>query len=296
VNQFDKARLWIAQASTVLAEERAQAPDTPLLALDIPEVDPIRFYLKDEAAHPSGSLKHRLAHALLTHAICSGAIGPETVIVEASSGSTAISIAWFARMLGLQFVAVVPALTAPAKIEAIRSLGGEVSLVEPGKDICVEAADIAKNRRGYFINQFARALEATDWRDSNVAESLFSQLALTEAPVRWVVVGAGTGGTSATIGRYICHRPEFAAVRLCVVDPEESAFFRSFVQDDPEARGRTSKVVEGIGRGRVEPGFSPLLIDRMISVTDDASIAASHWLRQRSSRIGTLPKISPSRQ
>jgi cysteine synthase A len=75
--------------------------------------------LKDESAHPTGSLKHRLAHALV-HAIASGEVGPDTGIVEASSGSTAISEAWFARALGRRFVAVVP----PHGVEPAGKKGG----------------------------------------------------------------------------------------------------------------------------------------------------------------------------
>ncbi|MCW4460795.1 pyridoxal-phosphate dependent enzyme [Sphingomonas sp. BT-65] len=276
-------RSWVARAMAILADERRRAADTPLIRLPVPEIAGVDFYLKDETAHPSGSLKHRLAHALFAHAICSGEIGPGTVIVEASSGSTAISEAWFAHRLGLPFVAVIPAATAPAKIIAIREAGGEVVCVAPGTDLCVFAADLADQRGGHFMNQFARAAEATDWRGSNnIAQSLFAQMQREEHPVpAWIVVGAGTGGTSATIGRYIRLRPELARARLCVVDPEGSAFFAAYSAGDRAAIGRTSPVVEGIGRACVEPGFNPKLIDAMLAVPDVASVAGAHWLRDR---------------
>ena len=66
--------------------------------------------------HPTGSLKHRLARSLFLYGLCNGWIGPEsTTIVEASSGSTAVSEAYFARLLGLPFVAVMPASTSPRR-------------------------------------------------------------------------------------------------------------------------------------------------------------------------------------
>ena len=89
----------------------------------------------------------------------------------------------------------------------------------------------------------------------------------------WVVVGAGTGGTSATIGRYIRYRRH--ATRLCVVDPERSAFFPSYAQGSDVVTGASSRI-EGIGRPRVEPSFLPDVVDRMIAVPDAASIAAAH--------------------
>src|SRR3546814_2560629 len=76
-----------------------------------------------EASHPTGSLKHRLARSLFLYALCNGRLQAGQAVVDASSGSTAISEAWFARLLGLPFVAVMPACTAPPKIEAVRALG-----------------------------------------------------------------------------------------------------------------------------------------------------------------------------
>ncbi|ETI64966.1 cysteine synthase [Sphingobium sp. C100] len=280
---FNSTRTWTARAVAFLAEERRRAADTPLIRIDLPEFPGIDLYLKDESTHPSGSLKHRLAHALFLHAICNGDIDQATLIVEASSGSTAISEAWFARELGLEFVAVVPTSTALAKIEAIQAIGGEVQTAPLGEDICEHARRIACERGGHFMDQFRRAAEVTDWRGSNnIAESVFAQLRDEPHPMPdWVIVGAGTGGTSATIGRYIRLRPELAATRLCVVDPEGSAFFRAYSCSDPEATGCTSRVVEGIGRARVEPSFMPKVVDRMLSVSDVLSVAGAHWLEQR---------------
>ncbi len=91
----------------------------------------------------------------------------------------------------------------------------------------------------------------------------------------WVVVGAGTGGTSATIGRYLRYRR--LPTRLAVVDPEGSAFFPGWRDGDPAATGRPSRI-EGIGRPRVEPSFVPTIVDRMFCVPDAASVAAMRHL------------------
>jgi cysteine synthase A len=125
------------------------------------------------------------------------------------------------------------------------------------------------------MDQFTYADRATDWRgNNNIAESIFQQLALERHPIPlWVVVGAGTGGTSATIGRY--NRLRRHPTRLCVVDPENSSFFESWRTGDPTvATGRGSRI-EGIGRPRVEASFQPSVVDRMVRVPDAASVAAA---------------------
>jgi cysteine synthase len=282
----DANRAWIAQAIAKLDADRRREIDTPLLALSLPELPACRIYIKDETAHPTGSLKHRLARSLFLHAICNGDIREHTTVVEASSGSTAISEAYFANLLGLPFIAVVPRGTAPAKREAIARAGARIHLVEPSDEISAVAARIAREMGGHFMDQFTFAERATDWRgNNNIAESLFAQLAQHAYPIpHWIVVGAGTGGTSATIGRYIRYQPKLNATRLCVVDPEGSAFFPYFEAGDPKACGGCGGIIEGIGRARVEPSFMRNVVDLMMAVPDAASIAGARWLESRLKR------------
>ena len=283
---IDANRSWIAKAISKLDEDRRREVDTPLLALSLPELPLCRIYIKDETAHPTGSLKHRLARSLFLHAICNGDIREHTTLVEASSGSTAISEAYFANLLGLPFIAVVPRGTATAKREAIARAGAQIHLVDPHDEISAVAARVAREMNGHFMDQFTFAERATDWRgNNNIAECLFAQLAEQTHPVpAWIVVGAGTGGTSATIGRYIRYRPELSATRLCVVDPEGSAFFPYFEAGDPNVSGGCGGIIEGIGRARVEPSFMRNVIDRMMAVPDAASIAGARWLESRLQR------------
>ena len=95
-------RSWLKNALACLAQEAARSADTHLLRLDLPAFPGIRFYFKDEAAHPTGSLKHRLARSLFLYALCNGWVREGTTVVEASSGSTAVSEAYFAQLLGLR--------------------------------------------------------------------------------------------------------------------------------------------------------------------------------------------------
>ena len=273
-------RAWVAEAIGLIHADARRSADTHLIKLDRVGPPGIDIYLKDESTHPSGSLKHRLARSLFLYGLCNGRIHRNTPIIEASSGSTAISEAYFARLLGLRFIAVIPASTASAKIRQIAFMGGECEKVA-GARIYEAAQRLADELGGHYMDQFTFAERATDWRgNNNIAESIFQQMAAEPHPVpRWVVVGAGTGGTSSTIGRYIRYRPELLGqCRLCVVDPENSVFLEHFRTGRTDLASSRGSRIEGIGRPRVEPSFQRDVVDRMIAVPDAASIACIRWL------------------
>jgi cysteine synthase A len=116
-------RNWTREAIRRLEADFCRSADTHLIRVELRGTPGVTLYLKDESVHPSGSLKHRLARSLLLYGLCNGWIGPDTVLVEATSGSTAVSEAYFARLIGLKFIAVVPRAIASAKIDAIRFQG-----------------------------------------------------------------------------------------------------------------------------------------------------------------------------
>jgi cysteine synthase A len=267
------ARDWVDEAIRRVEADANRSADTHLVPVALPAYPDVDLYLKDESTHPTGSLKHRLARSLFLYALCNGEIAEGTTVLEASSGSTAVSEAHFARMLGLPFVAVMPRSTTAEKITLIEREGGRCHLVEDPTTVYAEAARLAADTRGHYLDQFTYAERATDWRgNNNIAESIFEQMRLERFPVpRWVVVGAGTGGTSATIGRYLRYRRYDTS--LAVVDPEDSAFFPSWRDGDDELTTGCGSRIEGIGRPRVEPSFLPGVVDRMIVVPDAASIA-----------------------
>jgi len=270
---------WVSSAIRMLEADANRSADTHLHLFPLPAVWGIDLYLKDESVHPTGSLKHRLARSLILYGLVNGLIDEGTVLVESSSGSTAVSEAYFARMLGLEFVTVVPRGTSQEKIDLIEFYGGRCHFVDRADEISPEARRLASDCRGHYLDQFTYAERATDWRgNNNIAESVFSQLAQERHPIpRWIVVGAGTGGTSATFGRYVRYRRH--ETQVAVVDPEGSAFHAVW-RGETDAVGRPSRI-EGIGRPRVEPSFVPSVIDEMITVPDAASVAAIRLLRER---------------
>lgn len=284
----NKTREWVSSSILAINADFNRSADTHLITLELPllKAAGIDIYLKDESTHPSGSLKHRLARSLFLYGLCNGKITKATTIIEASSGSTAISEAYFARLLGLPFIAVVPNSTAPEKIKQIEFYGGHCVAVKPS-EIYGKAAALALELDGYYMDQFTNAERATDWRgNNNIADSLFSQMEQERHPIpSWVVMSAGTGGTTATIGRYIRYSGTYCnRTMLCAVDPENSVFHSYYLSRDKTLTNDQCSRIEGIGRPRVEPSFLPDVIDNMISVPDAASIAALYWLEQKLGR------------
>lgn len=266
-------RIWVNQAIRAIQRESARSADTHLLHVQFSEFPGIDFYFKDEASHPTGSLKHRLARSLFLYALCNGRLTEGMDVVDASSGSTAISEAWFARMLGLKFTAVMPETTSPGKIEAIRALGGICDLTPVGRCTQDRAREIARSG-ACFLDQFGLAERATDWRgNNNIAESIIGQLESEAHPIpRHVVCGAGTGGTSATIGRFLRYRA--LDTELTVAEPKGQVFADGWRTRNRSASVPCCSFIEGIGRQNVEPSFQFDVVDRVIEVEDVDSIAA----------------------
>ena len=138
---------WVTEAIAAVEADANRSADTHLLPFPLPREWGVDLYLKDESSHPTGSLKHRLARSLFLYGLCNGWIGPRTTVVEASSGSTAVSEAYFARMLGLPFIAVMPATTSPEKIALIEFQGGKCHLVDDPADVVAEARRLAERLR-----------------------------------------------------------------------------------------------------------------------------------------------------
>ncbi|WP_327070193.1 PLP-dependent cysteine synthase family protein [Kitasatospora sp. NBC_01250] len=273
-------RGWLKEAVRRVQADANRSADTHLLRFPLPPQWGIDLYLKDESTHPTGSLKHRLARSLFLYGLCNGWIRPGKPVIEASSGSTAVSEAYFAKLIGVPFIAVMAKTTSQAKIDLIQLHGGSCHLVDDPSEVYEVSARLAAETGGHYMDQFTYAERATDWRgNNNIAESVFAQLRLEPHPEpAWIVATAGTGGTSATIARYV--RYQQYDTRICVADPENSCFFDGWLDHDAGATCESGSRIEGIGRQRMEPSFVPGAIDRMMKVPDAASIAGIRVLER----------------
>ncbi|MFC3110052.1 PLP-dependent cysteine synthase family protein [Undibacterium arcticum] len=274
------SRTWVKQAVRIIEADFNRSADTHLFPLQLPAFPDIQLYIKDESSHPTGSLKHRLARSLFLYALCNGWIQRGSTIIEASSGSTAVSEAYFARLLNLPFIAVMPRSTSPEKIACIEFYGGRCHLIDEASQVADESHRLARETGGHFMDQFTYAERATDWRgNNNIAESMFMQMRDEPHPIpSWIVCGAGTGGTSATLGRYV--RYQRYDTQICVADPDYSVFFDYYLNGDSTLTASQGSRIEGIGRPRVESSFVRDVVDAMVKVPDGYSLAALQYLEQ----------------
>jgi len=161
----------VTEAIRLVEADANRSADTHLHPFPLPADWGVDVYLKDESVHPTGNLKHRLARSLFLYALVNGWIVEGTTVVEASSGSTAVSEAYFARLIGVPFVAVMPRSTSPEKIALIERYGGRCHYVDRGPDMYEEAQRLAAECGGHYIDQFTYAERATDCEATTTSPS-----------------------------------------------------------------------------------------------------------------------------
>lgn len=155
IDRSDPAgRAWVDEAIRKVEADANRSADTHLLKLDVTSCKGVDVYLKDESTHPTGSLKHRLARSLFLYGLVNGQIRETTTLIESSSGSTAVSEAYFARLLGLPFIAVIPRWTSQEKIDLIERKGGTCHFVDEGQSIYDESIRLARETGGHYLDQF----------------------------------------------------------------------------------------------------------------------------------------------
>jgi len=190
----------------------------------------------------------------------------------------AVSQAYFARLLGLEYTTVVPGRTRPVRRRMIEEQGGRCVPFDPPLAVYGHALQLARSARGHYLDHLRRVGGALDWRGprSLGAEILRDLDGLGAGPPVWVVVGVGSGATSAAVGRHLRERGH--KTRLAVVDPENSAYFPGWVSDFPGYSTGMPTRIENIGRPRMEPAFDASVVDLVIPVPDAAGVAAMRHL------------------
>ena len=251
-------RSWVDEAIRRVDADANRSADTHLHVFPLPESWGVDLYLKDESVHPTGSLKHRLARSLFLYGLCNGWIGPETTIVEASSGSTAVS-------RGVLRAAARPAVRRrhagvdqPEKIALIEFHGGRCHLVDDAaRDLRGVAPARGRERRPLHgpvhprraRDRLARQqqhrrvdLRPDGQRAASAAGRGSSSAPAPAAPARR---SAATSATAAT--RRGC------ASSIPRTPPSSTAGPTTTRRSPPAQPSR----IEGIGRPRVEPSFMP---------------------------------------
>jgi cysteine synthase A len=214
-----------------------------------------RVFIKLEFVNPTGSHKDRIALYMIKDAIQRYGLKPGDVVVEASSGNTAISVAFVAQQLSLKPIIVVPRGTSKSKIAMLRLLGAEV--VEGGdkpsdEDYYIRLAErIARDRRGVFLNQYANPANAQAHYETTAVE-IWRAL---DGEVSAFVMGVGTGGTITGVGRFLKERKKDALI--VAVTPKGS----------PLAGGTVGDRIEGLLYTDIPPLLDRSIIDKVIEVS-----------------------------
>lgn len=231
---------------------------TPLVRLQrIAKKAPV--YVKLEYMNPTGSHKDRIALYMIKEAEQRGLLKPGGLVVEASSGNTAISVAWLASQLGYKALIVVDEGTSPAKVALIKALGAEVVSAPrvpwDHPDHMVKLAKrLAAERNGVFLNQFENEANVRAHYETTAAE-VYEELG---SGIGAFVMGIGTGGTIAGVAKFL--RERGVPARIVGIVPRGS----------PVATGRQTlgEPIEGLATSTVSGIYVRYsnLIDEVVEV------------------------------
>ena len=239
---------------------------TPLLELTHIEAQenlPAKILAKLEYFNPAGSVKDRIAKAMIDDAEASGKLKPGSVIIEPTSGNTGIGLAAVAAAKGYRIIIVMPETMSVERRQLMKAYGAELVLSEGAKGMkgaIAKADELAKEIPNAFIpGQFVnpanpKAHIATTgpeiWDDTDGKVDLF-------------VAGVGTGGTITGVARYLKSRN--SAVRVAAVEPKSSAVLSTGVAG--------AHKIQGIGAGFVPQVLDTRIYDEIIPVTNEDAFA-----------------------
>ncbi|MDX8150344.1 cysteine synthase A [Patulibacter brassicae] len=255
--------------------------DTPVVRLAAlePEGSGVELYGKVEARNPGGSVKDRIALAMVLAAEKEGRIAPgRTTIVEATSGNTGIGLAFVAAARGYELVICLPQGMSRERETLLRLFGARVEVIESmgGMTEAVEAArSLADGDDAWMPDQFANPANPAVHRRTTGPE-LLRQL---DGRIDVLVAGIGTGGTVTGTGHAL--KAHDASTLVVGVEPASSAVL-SGGQAGPHR-------IQGIGAGFVPPVLDRRVVDEIVAVSDDAAIDTA-WLVSR--RCGVLAGLS----
>jgi len=246
---------------------------TPLVRLNkISKKAGANIFAKLEFLNPSGSIKDRMALCIINSAEEKGFLKPGSIIVEATSGNTGISVAMIAAIKGYIAVLVMPNNTARAKQQMMHALNAKIVLVpekEGMESVVKKAREIAEKTNGFLVNQFSNENNIKTHYEGTGKEIIF-QL---DERIDAFVAGVGTGGTLIGVGKAL--KEKHPKLRLIAVEPEKSpAFYHMFYgKSVPKVTG-IPHLIEGIGEGFVSKilGENLNLVDDVVLVSDEEAI------------------------
>ena len=252
---------------------------TPMLEISGFENQKARIIVKLEYFNPGGSVKDRIALAMIEDAESKGLLKPGATIIEPTSGNTGVGLAWVGAAKGYKTILTMPETMSVERRSLLKALGAKLELT-PGaegmKGAIAKAEQLNKEIPGSIIlGQFTNPANPA-MHERTTGEEIWAD---TDGKVDIFVAGVGTGGTVTGVAKALKkHNP---AVKAFAVEPASSAVLSTGVAGKHK--------IQGIGAGFVPATYDAAAIDKVITIADDEAILAS---RKLAAREGLLVGIS----
>lgn len=230
-----------------------------------------RLIVKLESFNPAGSVKDRVALAMIEDAETSGLLKPGTTIIEPTSGNTGIGLAFVAASKGYKLILTMPDTMSVERRNLLKALGAELVLT-PGangmKGAIARAEELKAATPGAVILQQFDNPANPAMHERTTGQEIWRD---TEGHVDIFVAGVGTGGTVSGVGAALKkHNP---AVKVVAVEPTDSPVLSGGA---PGAHK-----IQGIGAGFVPKNYNPAVVDEILQVTNDDAIRTGRELAQK---------------
>ena len=247
---------------------------TPLLKLNrFAAVENLgaEVYAKLEYFNPAGSVKDRIAYAMITDAERSGALKPGSVIIEPTSGNTGIGLAAVAAARGYRIIIVMPETMSVERRQLMKAYGAELVLTEGAKGMkgaIAKAQELAAQTPDSFIpGQFTNPANPSAHRATTGPE-IWND---TDGTVDIFVAGVGTGGTLTGVGEYL--KSQNPNVKVVAVEPAGSPVLSKGVAG--------AHKIQGIGAGFVPDTLNTKIYDEIITVENEDAFATGRELARK---------------
>lgn len=241
---------------------------TPLVEVSGFENQKARIVVKVEAFNPGGSVKDRIALAMIEDAEKKGVLKPGATIIEPTSGNTGVGLAWVGVAKGYRTILTMPETMSVERRNLLKAYGAKLELT-PGTEGMKGAIARAEQLRatipgavilGQFVNPANPAIH-----EQTTGEEVWTD---TDGKVDIFVAGVGTGGTVSGVGSAL--KKHNSAVKVVAVEPASSAVLTTGVPGKHK--------IQGIGAGFVPSTYNPDAVDEVITVTDDDAFAGARKL------------------
>lgn len=247
--------------------------NTPLLKLNNIENKyqlKSEVYAKVEAFNPGGSVKDRIAKAMIDKAISDGLINDQTQIIEATSGNTGIGLASVCAQKGLKLTIVMPETMSIERRKLIQAYGAEIVLTKgelgmPGA--MAKAQELAEANGNSFIPSQFENTANPDIHYATTGKEIYADL---DGQIDYFVAGVGTGGTLSGVGRYL--KAQNPKIKIIAVEPSGSPVISKGIKGPHK--------IQGIGAGFIPKNLDRDIIDEVILVDDEKAMAASRTIGQ----------------